>query len=239
MAGDDIPPSVAREGKATVHNSRLVRLKPAVRGASIPLCMRTWPEDGGAIWGPATEGHSFSRLVLTGFMGSGKSTVGQVLATQMDWAFLDLDEHIEASAGVTAKTLFATLGEAAFRELECDALASSLERSETIVAVGGAAIDMARNQQLLRSSRDSLIVFLDAPFETLIERCLIQERRGDSTYRPLLHRPDIALARYSVRRLLYSAHAHLTIDVGEQTPDEVARRICDSMGRLKERGHRF
>lgn len=186
--------------------------------------------------GPAPERHGFARLLLTGFMGAGKSTVGRLLEPRMKWAFLDLDEHIEASAGATAKTLFVTLGEAAFRQLESDALASSLERSETIIAVGGAAIDMERNQLLLLNSPHSLVVFLDAPFETLIERCLLQERGGDATYRPLLHRTDIALARYSVRRSLYSAHAHLTINVAEQAPDEVALRICDAICTSKKRG---
>lgn len=187
--------------------------------------------------GAGLEGREISRLVLTGFMGAGKSTVGQLLAPQMDWPFLDLDRQIEASTGATAQTLFETLGEAAFRQLESDALAASLERSETIVAVGGAVIDMGRNQLLLRKSPDSLIVFLDGPFEVLIDRCLRQECRGYTTYRPLLHRTDIARARYAARRSLYSAHAHLTIDVAEQAPDDVALRICDAMGRLRGRRH--
>jgi shikimate kinase len=186
--------------------------------------------------GSVRERHSFSRVLLTGFMGAGKSTVGRLLAPRMNWGFLDLDEHIEATAGATAQSLFATLGEAAFRQLESDTLASSLDRSETIIAVGGAAIDMERNQLLLRNCHDGLVVFLDAPFETLIERCLLQERSGDATYRPLLHRTDVARARYAARRSLYSAHAHLTIDVAEQAPDYVARRICDEMVVPKERG---
>lgn len=186
--------------------------------------------------GSAHERHGFSRLLLTGFMGAGKSTVGRLLAPRMNWAFLDLDESIEASAGATAETLFVTLGEATFRQLESDALASSLQRSETIIAVGGAAIDMERNQLLLLNNPHSLRVFLDAPFETLLERCLLQERRGSATYRPLLHRTDVALARYSVRRSLYGAHAHLTINVAEEAPGDIALRICDAVGLPKERG---
>jgi shikimate kinase len=185
--------------------------------------------------GSARKRHGFSRLLLMGFMGAGKSTVGRVLAPQMKRVFLDLDEHIEATSGATAQNLFATLGETAFRQLESDALAFSLARSETIVAVGGAAIDMERNQGLLRNSPDSLLVFLDAPFETLIERCLQQERRGDATYRPLLHRTDVARARYAARRSLYSAHADLTIDVATLAPEDVARRIRDEVDALRQR----
>jgi shikimate kinase len=178
-----------------------------------------------------------SRLVLTGFMGAGKTTVGRLLAPRMGWAFLDLDQHIEATAGAAARILIDTLGEASFRELESGALASALKRSETVVAVGGAAIDLAANQLLLAASPATLVVFLDAPFETLIGRCLIQEQQGGATYRPLLHKTGLARARFSARRSLYAAHAHLTMDAAEHSPGEIALRICDALKQLKAACH--
>lgn len=175
----------------------------------------------------------YCRVVLTGFMGAGKSTVGQLLARKMDWAFLDVDRQIEASTGTTARELFARLGERAFRDLESDVLTSCLARSNSIIAPGGAAIDMPRNQQALASSPATLVVFLDAPFATLIERCLLQESRGGSTYRPLLHNTEAALERFSFRRSLYSAHARLTVDVAERSPDEIVLQIAEAMVRHK------
>lgn len=165
---------------------------------------------------------SLSRIVLTGFMGAGKSTVGLLLSRKMGWAFLDLDHYIESSAGATAKDLFANRGEAAFRKLESDALALALEESKTIVALGGAAIDATENQLLLSNDKDILIVFLDAPFATLIERCLVQELSGQAPYRPLLHQKPLAYSRFSLRRSLYQSHASFVVEVAERSAEEVA-----------------
>jgi shikimate kinase len=174
------------------------------------------------------------RVVLTGFMGAGKSTVGQVLARKMDWEFVDVDLQIQHSAGSSAQELFAAIGEGAFREFEADVLASCLVRKFAVIATGGAAIDLSRNRQTLADNAQSLVVFLDAPFDTLIERCLLEERREGSTYRPLLHKRDVAMERFTVRRSLYSVHAHLTVDVAHRSPGEVALLIMEAMGALNE-----
>lgn len=166
-------------------------------------------------------------------MGAGKSTVGELLAQRMRWSFLDLDPYIEASAGMAAKDIFAAQGESAFRTLESDALAFSLSQSNTIVALGGAAIDKPSNQLLLGGSLETLIVFLDAPFTTLIERCLVQERNGPSPFRPLLHNTETASARFPVRRALFAACASLIIDVAERTPEEVELLIWTELGKPK------
>lgn len=173
----------------------------------------------------------FSRIVLTGFMGAGKSTVGQLLAQRMEWAFLDLDRYIESSAGATARELFARRGESAFRKLESEALALAMEASKTIVALGGAAIDASENQLLLSNADRTLVVFLDAPFATLIERCLVQERGGTAPYRPLLHQTEVALARFSTRRSLYESHASYVVDVADRSAEEVASVIWNTAGR--------
>src|SRR5271169_2588511 len=77
------------------------------------------------------------RLVLTGFMGAGKSTIGRLLADRLNWNFLDLDAHLEARTGSTIPQLFAEQGEARFRRLESTALASALARTNTVLALGG------------------------------------------------------------------------------------------------------
>jgi shikimate kinase len=171
------------------------------------------------------------RVILTGFMGAGKSTVGHLLARQSGWEFLDLDTHIERTNGASARELFATLGESGFRQLEGEVFASALTRSKIILAPGGAVIDKIENQRALASSTNKLIVFLDGPFQRLIERCKKQEQMGDTTYRPLLHQTATANARYEARKLLYARHAQVTVDVAEKSAEEVAQIILERMRR--------
>ena len=165
------------------------------------------------------------RIVLTGFMGAGKSTVGLLLAERTGWDFLDLDTHLETTTRKSARVLFDALGETGFRQLESDLWASALQRSQAIIAPGGAVIDKAANQSVLRESVGSFIVFLDAPFQTLIGRCLQQEQQAGATYRPLLHKTEIARARFEERRVLYANHAQQVIDVAHQSPELVAQEI--------------
>lgn len=169
------------------------------------------------------------RVILTGFMGAGKSTVGRLLAALTGWEFLDLDTHIEKTRGASAQELFAALGESGFRRLESETFAEALSRSNVILAPGGAVIDRIENQAALAASKNALTIFLDAPFQTLIDRCLEQERTGNATYRPLLHQTAIANSRYEARKILYARHAQLTLDVAEKSPQETARTILDHM----------
>lgn len=176
---------------------------------------------------------NLQRVILTGFMGAGKSTVGRLLAECIGWNFLDLDTHIERVAGKAAKDLFADLGEAGFRQLESDVFAEALRQAEVILAPGGAVIDKSENQAMLASSQGSYTIFLDAPFEILIARCTKQEQSEQATYRPLLHQEAIAKARYDARKLLYAAHAQLRVDVANATPLEILQHILEAISRLQ------
>lgn len=162
-------------------------------------------------------------IVLTGFMGAGKSTVGRLLAEHTGWEFIDLDTCIEAATGKSARELFDLLGESGFRQLECDLWISAMQRTRAILASGGAVIDNSANQRVLAESSGSFVAFLDAPFETLIGRCLQQEREYGGTYRPLLYKTEIARARYMERRVLYERHAHRVFDVENQAPMRLPR----------------
>ena len=79
------------------------------------------------------------RLVLTGFMGAGKTTIGRLLAARLNWDFLDLDAYIESRAGLSVPSIFSTHGERRFRQLESAALASALGRNRLVLALGGGA----------------------------------------------------------------------------------------------------
>lgn len=167
---------------------------------------------------------SVRRIVLTGFMGAGKSTVGRLLASRLGWDFLDLDTHIENRTGATISELFSHYGEPHFRRLESTALASALSRSNTILALGGGAPEEITNRLLIEQTPATLAIFLDAPFPTLFDRCMLQE-----IARPVLSDPTLAEVRFSRRRPLYSRLAHITVETSEHTPEETVEAIIRSL----------
>ena len=146
------------------------------------------------------------RVVLTGFMGAGKSTVGRLLAARLGWEFLDLDTHLESRTGATIPDLFAKHGEAHFRRLESTALASALGRSHTVLALGGGTPEEITNRLLIEQTPDTVSIFLDAPFPTLFDRCMLQE-----IGRPVLADPAAAEERFARRRPLYIPMSPLTV----------------------------
>ena len=153
------------------------------------------------------------RLVLTGFMGAGKSTIGRLLAARLHWDFLDLDAHLEARTGATIPELFARHGEAHFRRLESSALASALGRDRTVLALGGGTPEELTNRLLLEQTPATFTIFLDAPFPTLYDRCMLQD-----VARPVLADPAAAQLRFERRHPLYRRMAGLTIATSDQTP---------------------
>lgn len=117
-------------------------------------------------------------LFLTGFMASGKTTVGQLLAQRLGVGFVDLDAYIEQKHKTTIPEIFAEHGESVFREMELQALAELQASSNTVVALGGGAFCNAAAQALLK---DAKVIFLDASAVTLAHRL-----KHDSTERPLV-----------------------------------------------------
>ncbi len=119
------------------------------------------------------------KLYLTGFMGSGKSTVGPHVAEALGYAFVDLDAVIEKQAGRPIPQIFETEGEAAFRQMERAALRATAGQRHVVVALGGGAlVDEANLRWALRHGR---VVYLRASAETLAERLA-----ASGTCRPLL-----------------------------------------------------
>jgi shikimate kinase len=162
--------------------------------------------------GPTLIPVHLRRLVLTGFMGAGKSTVGRLLATRLNWTFLDLDAHLEARTGTAIPQLFARHGEAHFRRLESSALASALGRDHTVLALGGGTPEELTNRLLLEQTPATFTIFLDAPFPTLFDRCMLQD-----IARPVLEDPAAAQLRFNKRHPLYRRLAGLTIDTADLT----------------------
>lgn len=130
-------------------------------------------------------------VALVGMMGAGKSSVGPVLARRMGRDFVDLDQQLEAQAGLSIAEIFASHGEAAFRELEGKALLSALRRSPAgVLATGGGVILHPDNRAALEQLATS--VYLRAPVEVLVARLSDPRARAQ---RPLLESDATQLAR--------------------------------------------
>ncbi len=165
------------------------------------------------------------RIVLNGFMGAGKTTVGRLLAEALGWEFLDLDMHLEARAGASISDLFANHGETHFRRLESSALANALSRTGCVLALGGGTPEELTNRLLLEQTPGTLVIFLEAPFETLFDRCMLQSFTTPDHIRPVLAKPIEAEARFATRLPLYRRLARITVPTGELTPAGAAESI--------------
>jgi len=165
-------------------------------------------------------------IVLTGFMGAGKSTVGRLVAARLGWKFLDLDQHLEARAGLSVPEIFALHGEAHFRRLESSALASALGQPRTVLALGGGTPEVLTNRLLLEQTPGTAIIFLDAPFPALFDRCVLQ---GIS--RPVLADPAAAELRFAARHPLYRRLARHTIETADAAPEQTALALIAALAR--------
>lgn len=118
------------------------------------------------------------RIWLCGFMGAGKSSIGEILARELDREFLDLDRRITETAGMEIPEIFAREGEEGFRRRERDALREVSRQFSGVVALGGGAL---QNRFLVdRLKRSGLLIFIDPPFSVIFKRI-----KGDSG-RPLV-----------------------------------------------------
>ena len=159
------------------------------------------------------------RIVLTGFMGSGKSTVGPLVAERLGWKFVDADNVIEAQAGISIAQLFSRDGEAAFRDLEHATIARLAEEHSLVLALGGGAIERDTMRHLLLNTPGTLLVHLEVQLATTLKRCA-----GTESTRPVLADQANLVNRYARRLPLYRS-AHLSIAVDELTPAQVADAI--------------
>jgi shikimate kinase len=159
------------------------------------------------------------RIVLTGFMGSGKTTVGPLIAQKLGWKFIDADDVITAEAGCTIAEFFARHGEAHFRELERRTIARLVAGDGLVLALGGGAIETATTRELLLSPPDTLLVHLEVALETTLARC-----RGTEDARPILADRANLERRYGRRLPLYRM-AHVSIAVDALTPEEAAQAV--------------
>jgi shikimate kinase len=167
------------------------------------------------------------RIVLIGFMGAGKSTIGAMLAQSLGWDFLDVDTVIESRTGKTVARIFAEQGEAAFRALEVEAIREHTLREKLVLALGGGAIETQSTREHLANLDRTCMLFLDAPLDVLVARCLAQPATAE---RPVLADREGLLRRFRAR-LPYYRNAHLTITTAGLSPQAVVDRILEAVGK--------
>jgi shikimate kinase len=156
-------------------------------------------------------------IILIGFMGSGKTTVGRILAARLGWDIVDTDELIESRMGAPVTRIFQDLGERVFRQREAEALASLAGRARLVIATGGGAPAQPRNRD-----------FFSAPasiFHLRVSLEAVHERTGDDARRPLLSLSESALrALYESRQPVYDSMG-VAVETDGRKPEEVAEEI--------------
>ena len=158
--------------------------------------------------------------MLIGFMATGKTTVGRLVAERLQRTFLDLDQLVEETAGMKIPELFRTRGEPAFRKAEAAALEKALKMDDVVLATGGGAACREDNLQAMLGS--GYVVALSAPPAEVLKRT------GGASGRPLLDSAADPLAE--AQRLLearepFYTRAHLRIETVGKSPQDVAAEI--------------
>jgi len=150
-------------------------------------------------------------------MGSGKTTVGELLARDLGWPFIDLDAVIEANRAATVREIFETFGEAFFRGLEHAALTEAVKAEPAVVALGGGTFAQPANLDFIRQ-RGGATVWLDCPLDVLRDRCAHMDNRP-------LFRDPFSFAQLLEQRLPYYRQAEFRVSTHAQEPEEVVKQI--------------
>jgi shikimate kinase len=165
----------------------------------------------------------FKNIILTGFMGVGKTSVGTQLAKDLGYAFIDTDQLIEADQHMTITSIFAKQGEQYFREIETNIIQQVMHEENQVVSTGGGAVIRDMNREAFKKA--GLVVCLTSSPEKIFERI------KHETHRPLLQNTD-PLAK--IRELLESrakfyAQADVTIDTSDKSVDDVIKEIKEKI----------
>ncbi len=159
-------------------------------------------------------------IVLIGFMGAGKTTVGQLLSARLGLPFTDVDEVIAAREGMPVQQIFAERGEPAFRALEHETTASLLAGPRLVLALGGGAVEHEQTRRLLATAEQT--IYLHVPYAGALDRV------GGDRGRPMLRRPGLEQL-YQRRLANYQAVATLTVSTTDRTPEYVCEQIMERM----------
>jgi shikimate kinase len=162
-------------------------------------------------------------IVLTGFMGTGKTAVGRELARLLNMKLVDVDTEIENSRQTTINEIFKQFGELRFREIEIEMIRKLSQRKDVIISTGGGAVLRQENVDVLRDQ--GIIICLMAMPETILKRTL------HSSHRPLLQVEDPfgkIKELLDFRRPFYEK-ADIMIDTDDKTPRQIAEEIIEKL----------
>jgi shikimate kinase len=169
-------------------------------------------------------------VVLIGYRGSGKTTVGEQLARRLGMKFVDIDQRIIAQSGKTIREIFQERGEAGFRELESEAINEAVKLDDHVIAVGGGALSREENRRTLQYSGHG-VIFLHCQPEELLRR--IQADPGTADNRPAL--TDLGGGREEIQKVLserepiYRLVMSAELDVTDMKVNEVVARIVEML----------
>lgn len=170
-----------------------------------------------------------SRLLLVGMSGSGKSTIGKLVAGELGWTFVDMDDLIEQEAGRTIPQIFEQDGEPAFRKLEAGLLQRLVQEPNVVVSTGGGATSNEAAQAMIQEADGTLTAWLHADAEVLWQRVHGHQDASRTTERPMLAAGDpLRKMRAMIdERTKYYGAADLTIPVGNRRPEATAFDLAE------------
>ncbi|ABS04478.1 shikimate kinase [Kineococcus radiotolerans] len=164
-------------------------------------------------------------IVLVGFMGAGKTTVGRLLATRLGLPFVDTDHVVEARAGRPVREIFTTDGEATFRDLEQAAVEEVLAGPQAVVSLGGGACGREATREVLR---EHVVVHLDVSLPE------VRRRTAGDVSRPVLRRPGLE-ELHAARRTVFHEIADVEVPTDGRRAEDVAGGVFDAVaGRLAQ-----
>jgi len=170
-------------------------------------------------------------IVLSGYMGSGKSVIGKELARKLNYSFVDLDEEIEKNQGMKIPEIFSSKGEIYFRKIEIEVLKSCLKLEEnTILALGGGTPCYGQNLEMIKKNPDTRLIYLKVDLKTLTARLF-----PEKNHRPLIsniknkEQLDDFLRKHLFERQFYYMQSDFIIDATTDTPQQITNEIINRL----------
>ena len=168
------------------------------------------------------------KIILLGYMGSGKSTIGKVLANELNLSFVDLDHAIEKQMGMTISDFFAASGELKFRRLEYEVLNSVLAANDQLIlSTGGGTPCYGNNLQLIKSAPNAKVFYLKASIKTLTERLL-----SEKDTRPLIQSigddnlPEF-IGKHLFERSNFYLQADHVVDIDQKSVETIVKEMVE------------